>query len=473
MSDQLKLDGEVNDLPEDEGQIKSKTNKKSPLKNKKPFLAAGVILIFICLVLMYMAISSNDTKKEDRTIKSKELIAQELKLQKIKETKSNLVDKLEDKVLDNPNVVKNEGEKGEKYNDLLQYLKTDPENLVSENVIGQEELSKEENLRSKILEQNGSSGNRAIYKAENSVDPKYQKEDYEAEKQSFFAYSKTYKGALLYDGPELKTTANTQVKLNQVSESISNEGDEEEFKGKSEKEIEQILLERYKKEMAAETEGPKKKSDKTKLPAAMIYNDLEPVKCFEGQFLDCVLLHKLLSDTEESPVIVSVAKDFFDSSARFVVIPSGTRVIGRSQVIKNQGAARLFIWFERMVLPNGVSVLLPDNGRGLDVQGSLGIASSVNRHFLQKFGSAIMVGLLDGLGGLAQNNTQNNQLQNMLNNSANNFSEINQQIMQQNSNIVPTITVNAGHRVKISLSADILISAYSLISDRSYARGGK
>jgi type IV secretory pathway VirB10-like protein len=84
-----------------------------------------------------------------------------------------------------------------------------------------------------------------------------------------------------------------------------------------------------------------------------------------------------------------------------------------------------------------------------------------------------MVGLLDGLGGLAQNNTQNNQLQNMLNNSANNFSEINQQIMQQNSNIVPTITVNAGHRVKISLSADILISAYSLISDRSYARGGK
>jgi hypothetical protein len=30
MSDQIKLDGEVNDLPEDEGQIKSKTNKKAP-----------------------------------------------------------------------------------------------------------------------------------------------------------------------------------------------------------------------------------------------------------------------------------------------------------------------------------------------------------------------------------------------------------------------------------------------------------
>jgi type IV secretory pathway VirB10-like protein len=392
-------------------------------------------------------------------------------LQKSKEKQSKSMNNLEDKVLDNPEVAKTEGEKGEKYNDLLQYLNTDPGKLVQENVIGQEELSKEDSLRSKILEQsNNNSGNRAIYKAENSVDPKYQKEDYEAEKQSFFAYSKTYKGATLYDAPEVKNAVNAQAKLNQVSEQ-STMDDEEEFKGKSEKEIVQILTERYKNENAGGEQ--KKKTEKTITTAALIYNELNPVKCFEGQFLDCVLLHKLLSDTEESPVIVSVAKDFFDSSARFVIFPSGTRGIGHSQVVKYQGAARLYIWFERILLPNGVSIMLPDNGKGLDVQGSLGVASNVNRHFMQKFGSAIMVGLLDGLGGLAQNNTQNNQLQNMINNSSNNFSDINREIMAQNSNIVPTITVNAGHRVKIVLSSDILISAYSLISDRSYARGEK
>jgi len=42
--------------------------------------------------------------------------------------------------------------------------------------------------------------------------------------------------------------------------------------------------------------------------------------------------------------------------------------------------------------------------------------------------------------------------------------------MQRYTNIVPTITVDAGKKVKVYLADDVEISPYSRIDERSYAR---
>lgn len=63
-------------------------------------------------------------------------------------------------------------------------------------------------------------------------------------------------------------------------------------------------------------------------------------------------------------------------------------------------------------------------------------------------------------------------MQYMFGRTSENFGEVNKEIMRFNGNIVPTISVNSGHKIKINLSADIIISAFSLISERSYARRG-
>ncbi|HNX97816.1 MAG TPA: hypothetical protein PKK12_09060, partial [Candidatus Aminicenantes bacterium] len=322
MPDETNLNtGTIGELPEEgQGPAKKKLRKK---KKNGPVLLAVFILAMLGIVLVYFASASGNGKDAEKSagpVKSRELIAQEAKLQKTQNAQDKAMGSLRDKVLENPNVDDANRQGGDKYSEMLQYLKSDPQKLASENVIGQEEMTPEgassfmpaaatePGLRASVREQGTGGGSRAIYQTGSNLDPKLQKEDYEAEKQTFFAYSTSYRGATVYDGPQ--QTQRAQAGAARAPEAAKNE---DEFAGKSEAEITKILEERYSKEagLGGSSQQSTKLAPKPKTRTAMLaYNDMAPVKCFEGQFLDCVLLHKLISDTEESPVVVAVAKDF-------------------------------------------------------------------------------------------------------------------------------------------------------------------
>jgi len=460
-----------------------KSKRKVREAKKTPFLIGGILALLAFFWIVFALLSGEESVENKSVVKTKEALAQEQKILSRNAQKQKAFDGIRDELLENPDVTEEvqRSSENEKYGDLLQYLKTDPERLVSENVIGQEEYRPDprESLSSSVnYESAVTNRDRGIYRGGTDLDPKYQKEDYEADKQSFFVYSTSYKGALYYAGSQAPAEINARLAPAATRQSKGDAEEPDEFTGKSEAQIAKILTDRYTQQAMGmmgggqENTTQRNKTDLALTPVPIIYNNLAPVKCFQGQNLDCVLLHKLIADTEEAPVVVAVSKDFFDATAKYVVIPSGTRVIGRSQVINYNGAARLYVWFDRIILPNGISVPLPQSGSGLDVQGALGIVSNVNRHFWQKYSSAIFVGLLDGLSGLAQSNTSDAQMQYMFGRTSENFGEVNKEIMRFNGNIVPTISVNSGHKIKINLSADIIISAFSLISERSYARRG-
>jgi type IV secretory pathway VirB10-like protein len=77
--------------------------------------------------------------------------------------------------------------------------------------------------------------------------------------------------------------------------------------------------------------------------------------------------------------------------------------------------------------------------------------------------------VLDGLAGAAQRRTEIfSQSSIIMDRTSRNFERILDTIMAQYSSIVPTITVHQGHKMKIYLSDDVLISPYAEIKDRSY-----
>ena len=218
---------------------------------------------------------------------------------------------------------------------------------------------------------------------------------------------------------------------------------------------------------------PAEKSGKEKLNS-VVFGPLPPVKVSEGEFIDTVLTHRIVSDTEESPVVCSVSRDLIDDSGRFVVVPAGARMVGRSQVVNYMGAARLFIRFERLILPGGHSISFPGSQRALaalDQTGALGAVTDVNRHWLLQFGTAIFVGVLEGLGAAAQQHTDPySGRAYVIEDTTDNFEKILNTIMQRYTNIVPTITVGQGYRMKVFLTEDILVSPYARVAERSYAR---
>jgi len=82
----------------------------------------------------------------------------------------------------------------------------------------------------------------------------------------------------------------------------------------------------------------------------------------------------------------------FDGSA--VLIPTGSRIIGKYQSGIARGASRVFIIWTRLIRPDGVSVTLASPG--IDEIGRGGVPGKVDRHFLQRYGGAILLSVLTG-----------------------------------------------------------------------------
>ncbi|HYK89329.1 MAG TPA: TrbI/VirB10 family protein [Acidobacteriota bacterium] len=210
----------------------------------------------------------------------------------------------------------------------------------------------------------------------------------------------------------------------------------------------------------------------TEQKTTLIYSNYPPVTMYEGEMLEAVLVNRIIADTEPSPVVCNLAKDLFDHNAEYVVLPANSRVLGLSQVVNYKGAHRLFISFNRIILPNGPSIDLPPSRKALkalDETGALGVVSKVERHWFLQFGTAIFFGALDGLAGAAQRNRDvfsTNAV--ILGRTSENFERILENIMSQYSTIVPTIRVDQGKKLLIYLSDDVLITPYAKISDRSY-----
>ena len=274
----------------------------------------------------------------------------------------------------------------------------------------------------------------------------------EQERQPMFVYSRSYKKATYFDGEDPQEAAS----------SIDREAVMASFRQPAEQDPPARLQQK-------QAEG----REKGKINS-VVFGPLPPVKVAEGEFIDTVLAHRIVSDTEESPVVCAVSRDLIDDSGRFVVVPAGARLVGRSQVVNYMGASRLFIRFERLILPGGHSIAFPGSQRALaalDQTGALGAVTDVNRHWLLQFGTAIFVGVLEGLGAAAQQHTDPySGRAYVIEDTTDNFEKILNTIMQRYTNIVPTITVGQGYRMKVFLTEDILISPYARVAERSYAR---
>jgi type IV secretion system protein VirB10 len=80
---------------------------------------------------------------------------------------------------------------------------------------------------------------------------------------------------------------------------------------------------------------------------------------------------------------------------RRILIPSGSRLVGEYKSGLSQGQTRVFVVWTRLLRSDGVSVQLGSSGA--DDLGRAGNAGFVDNHYLERFGSAIMLSLVGGV----------------------------------------------------------------------------
>lgn len=87
-------------------------------------------------------------------------------------------------------------------------------------------------------------------------------------------------------------------------------------------------------------------------------------------------------------------RDVYSFDGTSVLIPAGSRLIGQYKSGVAQGASRVFILWTRLIRPDGVSIELASPA--VDDLGRGGLGGKVNRHFLERFGGAILTSVLTG-----------------------------------------------------------------------------
>jgi len=181
---------------------------------------------------------------------------------------------------------------------------------------------------------------------------------------------------------------------------------------------------------------------------------------FEGSILETVLINRL-DGGFAGPVECLLSTDVYSNDRQHLLVPAGSKLLGETKKVDALGQTRLAVVFHRVVMPDGYSVSL-DQFKGLNQIGDTGLRDQVNNHYLRIFGVSLAVGALGAVaeaGTAGSLNASSSDL--MRQGFAQSTAQSSAQILDKFLNIMPTVTIREGHRVKVYLSGDLALPDYN------------
>ncbi len=212
------------------------------------------------------------------------------------------------------------------------------------------------------------------------------------------------------------------------------------------------------------TELPKDRKEEPKNPAAALGASVNAAAgktyvLFEGTILETVLINRL-DGGFAGPVECLLSTDVYSSDRQHLLVPAGSKVLGETRKVDTFGQTRLAVVFHRLLMPDGYSVSL-DGFKGLNQVGDTGLRDEVNNHYLRIFGVSLAIG---ALGAVAEGGTAGALTANggdlMRQGFAQSTAQSSAQILDKFLNIMPTVTIREGHRVKVYLAGDLMLPDY-------------
>ncbi|WP_244411087.1 TrbI/VirB10 family protein [Nitrospirillum viridazoti] len=184
-----------------------------------------------------------------------------------------------------------------------------------------------------------------------------------------------------------------------------------------------------------------------------------PYTIMAGTVIAAALLPALNSDLPGF-VMAQVTENVYDTATgRFLLIPQGSRLIGRYDSVVAFGQSRALLVWQRIVLPD-TSSLEVDNLPATDAAGQAGLEDEVDYHTGRLLAGVAMASLL-GVGTQISSGSNESDLVRALRESTQqNTDRAGQRIVEKNLNIQPTITVRAGWPLRVIVHKDLILSPY-------------
>ena len=212
-------------------------------------------------------------------------------------------------------------------------------------------------------------------------------------------------------------------------------------------------------------ESTRDRKEETRNPAAVPAGAAnaaagKPYLLFEGTILETVLVNRL-DGGFTGPVECLLSTDVYSNDREHLLIPAGSKLLGETKKVDTFGQTRLAVIFHRVLMPDGYSISL-DQFKGLNQIGDTGLRDQVNNHYLRIFGVSLAIGALGAIGeaGTSGSLTASNA-DLMRQGFAQSTAQSSAQILEKFLNIMPTVTIREGHRVKVYLSGDFALPDYN------------
>jgi type IV secretion system protein VirB10 len=145
--------------------------------------------------------------------------------------------------------------------------------------------------------------------------------------------------------------------------------------------------------------------------------------------------------------LVSQDVKSFDGST--VLIPRSSRLIGQYKSGLAAGQTRAYIIWSRLIRPDGASVALASPA--VEYGGTSGLSGKVDGHFMKRFGSAVLLSVVGGLGAIGSGGTSV-----VLSSGGQSAAGV---AASRDAQIPPTIRVAQGQPIRIFTARDLDFSS--------------
>lgn len=183
-----------------------------------------------------------------------------------------------------------------------------------------------------------------------------------------------------------------------------------------------------------------------------------PWQIMAGTIIPATLITAINSDLP-GQVVGQVTEPVYDTvTGQTVLIPQGSRLIGRYDSVIAYGQSRALVVWNRIIMPDGTSIQI-DNLNGVDGRGNAGLKDRVDNHSLRIFSAAALSSLISVGAELSDDN--DDQIARALRDaSQNGASRVGEEIVRRGLSIQPTLTIRPGWRFRVLVHQDIILQPY-------------
>lgn len=150
-----------------------------------------------------------------------------------------------------------------------------------------------------------------------------------------------------------------------------------------------------------------------------------------------------------------VSEDIFSFDGSRLLIPRGSRLIGRYRSAVEIAERRVTIAWDRIILPDRQSVEI--SAFGGDPLGRSGVAGFVDTRFDERFGSAALVSIISAAPNLAASKVRNQSAADVLEDLGDDLADATDSVIGDYLSIEPVIYLDQGARVTVMVDRDLEI----------------